>query len=72
MIAYLFLMHIGRATKGFLTEKISHKKAQKAQEFFLSSFVLFVPFCGWVLFAALLKELRDEAGPTCLMACPDA
>ena len=33
-------------------------------------FVLFVPFVA--LFAALLKELCDQASPTCLMTRTDA
>ena len=35
-----------------------------------ASFVPFVPFVA--LFAALLEELCDQAGPTCLMTRTDA
>ena len=52
---------MSRATKRFLTNhpQITQKESVKSVD-------------GFVLLTALLKELRDQAGPTRLMARADA
>ena len=78
MIAHWFLMPIGRATKTILTNadhkkhKRSPQKAQTVLDHICAPCGFRLVFLWSVLFAALLKELRNETGPTRLMARTDA